>query len=135
MWIIAPILVIAVIGGLFLADQNGYRRGFNEHEVAAQAKALEVHKVSLATEERLHAETKDTLSGIQESTQAEIAAVRAAQARAKAEAETHARRADDAEATADRALAMADELKGQTCPAPDPNEPCPFLCVLPDVPE
>lgn len=133
--IIAPILVIAVIGALFLADQNGYRRGFNAHEVAAQAQALKVHKQSLATEERLHAETKDTLSGLHESTQTEIAAVRAAEAKATAEAEAHARRADDAEATAGRALAKVDELQGQTCPAPAPDEPCPFLCVLPDVPQ
>lgn len=131
---IAGAFALLLIGLVIGAYYQGRSDGFSAHEVAAQQQALAVHKQSLATEERLHAETKETLSGLQESTHTEIAAVRAAEAKAKAEAEAHAARADHAETTADRALAMADELKGQACPVPDPNEPCPFLCVLPDVP-
>ena len=132
------ILWMVVLGAVVGAYYQGRSDGFGAHEVAAQARALEVSEQSLATSERLRKEGDADAAKDREEADVTIALVREAAAEATAEAEAeadaHAARAQDAEDTAGRALAMVDEMKAKECPGPDPDEPCPWTCVLPKLP-
>lgn len=125
---------VILMGGLLWSAVSCIQGGATARlEATSLARAIEVKDADHATERRLHAETKDKLGTLQESTDEEIASIRAAEARAKAEAEAHAERADAAEAHADRALALADELAAQEPVAPQPGDPCPLLCTPPEL--
>ena len=136
-------IIIAVIVDAFVVSNGlsyctGEREGFRLHEVEAQQTALEVHKRSLATSERLRAEESEAAERDREDADSEIERIREAEAQAKAEAERVRAEAEAHAAAATTALELVDELEGQTCPVcpkPDPDAVCPWTCVLPDVPE
>lgn len=126
MLILLPLL--GLVGALFFAVSWIEDGAVSRVEARNIAMAAEVQRDAVATKERLHDETKAELATVSIARETEIAAIRAAETRARAEADAHA-------ATAERAFAMVDELEGRTCPAPEPGDPCPFLCTPPELPE
>ena len=134
---IAATFALLIIGLVVGAYWQGRSDGFAAHEAAAQQHALAVSKQSLATEERLHGETKAELADVREHADGEIAAIRDAEAKAREDAAAHAARADHAEASSDMAWELVTQLEAAEldCPAPQPGDACYLLCIPPELPE
>ena len=123
--IIGGIIILAIIGGLFLADRNGYERGFGAHEAAANQVALQRSKAALvakdadlATERQLRHQANQVVEKVREQADSDVALIGAAHAMAVSERDV-----------AHQTIA---ELEGRQCPEPDKF--CRWDSLLPALP-
>ena len=120
--IIGGIILLAFLGGIFLADRNGYERGYGAHEAAANQVALQRSKAALvekdqdlATERQLTHQANQVVEEVREKADSDVALISAAHAMAVAERDV-----------AHQTIA---EMEGRQCPKPDPF--CAWDCLLP----
>ena len=110
--VIAGIIILVVLGAIFLADQNGYERGFGAHEVAANQVALQRTKAALvtkdediATERQLRHQANQQVEETRVQANNDVALIGAAHAQAVTER--------------DAAHQTIADMEGRRCPEPD----------------
>jgi len=127
MWAIGGVIVL--VGMLFYAVQWIEGGAVARVEASNIAKAAEVQRQSFATSERLRIDAEAESAERDRESRATIATIRQAEANARAEAEMSTSSASDA-------WALVDELEARTCPPPPkPDDPCSWICTIPEPPE
>ena len=122
---IAGIIILVVLGAIFLADRNGYERGFGAHEAAANQVALQRAKDAItakdediATERQLRHQANQQVEETRVQANNDVALIGAAHAQAVSERDA-----------AHQAIA---DMEGRQCPEPDKF--CRWDSLLPALP-